>query len=525
MADKFYTPKEATTPTANTDPSLVQRQQALATEDAQRRIRRDLESLKSSIVSTDDAYAPVRHTVFTAPHSAGNPSCFVASGAGVNISGLSASDPLGLTWSNGWGTPANYRSLIEADPSTAWVGLTLYATPSCYIENDGNGVLTYGHSVYPPCYGKSFSGVDCGAFLALFEGADGATTFTDSYGTVWTLANGAKLKNTTKKYNATTSLYCDGTDDYAEAPAPDFSGKWTLEGWICPTDSTRASAQVVLYSNLAFYGISLQITTAGKLALYVSSNGSSWNIANGLTGSTVLTDNAWAHIAVVFNGATYKVYLNGTCETGCTATSSTSCTQPRMIRLGVSADGTSNDFYGYFEGIRFSPNARYNTNFTAPGAAFATEEQHWFDTIGKVMKKGTPASWAKTYRLFVCEAETDSSAVTSVTSYQINGEYDSGWYAVAVANNYSLAHKIGVSMDKNTIIMSYSKGGAGYESIPFLSRYMDAGGNNYGWWDRDTTVMQRTRLNFRFGNQGYLVTYMGANQTAGYARTIIKRGF
>lgn len=60
---------------------------------------------------------------------------------------------------------------------------------------------------------------------------------------------------------------------------------------------------------------------------------------------------------------------------------------------------------------------------TAP-AAPATD-QHWFDMSVFTMKRWTGAAWSIVQRVFVGEAATGTSTVTSVTTYALNGRYRS----------------------------------------------------------------------------------------------------
>ncbi len=80
----------------------------------------------------------------------------------------------------------------------------------------------------------------------------------------------------------------------------------------------------------------------------------------------------------------------------------------------------------------------------APGAP--ATDQHWFDQTSWQMKRWSGSAWVVVQRVFVGEAVTDASTVTSVATYALNGRYvsaDVTWPAAATA--VSLTTNIGVA--------------------------------------------------------------------------------
>jgi hypothetical protein len=79
-----------------------------------------------------------------------------------------------------------------------------------------------------------------------------------------------------------------------------------------------------------------------------------------------VTANTWTHIAVVRNGSTTTLYINGT-----SAVSNTNAIYNGSSKLGIGGrvDGA---FYatGYIDDFRITKYARYTANFTAPDQAF-----------------------------------------------------------------------------------------------------------------------------------------------------------
>ena len=78
-----------------------------------------------------------------------------------------------------------------------------------------------------------------------------------------------------------------------------------------------------------------------------------------------------------------------------------------------------------------------------------TNGQYWFDIVNMQMKLGNGTTWTVVNVVFVGEAVTGASTVTSVTSYALQGTYASVWGAVgetATNTAYSFTHNLGISM-------------------------------------------------------------------------------
>ena len=143
-------------------------------------------------------------------------------------------------------------------------------------------------------------------------------------------------------------------------------GNITAEVFVYPT--SFASLQTVLFLaggfGTGYAAIRLDINTSGQPVLNVSTSGSAWAIT--ITSATALTINTWSHLAVVRNGGSFTLYLNGTSVgTSTSVTNTTAIFGGAFSYLGVPAVGTG--FYsGYMYGVRVSYGARYTANFTPP---------------------------------------------------------------------------------------------------------------------------------------------------------------
>ena len=142
---------------------------------------------------------------------------------------------------------------------------------------------------------------------------------------------------------------------------------------------------------------------SGSVRLYMSDNGSSWNISGG-TSFGNYNVNSWNHIALVRNGNTLELMLNGT--RGNTVSFSGSVyayenngrqsTAPGSgnyylendLKVG-SIEGTTSLYTGYLNDVRISDNARYTgSSYTQPSAAFENDS----NTIQLVSFDGTNGS-------------------------------------------------------------------------------------------------------------------------------------
>ena len=169
----------------------------------------------------------------------------------------------------------------------------------------------------------------------------------------------------------TGSMKFNGTTDYLTAPtSPQFAfstGNWTIEGWVYPSSVTALQSLIDTRATAtSTTGVLVSITALGFISVTV-------NNAILFTSSTAMTLSTWVHVAVVQNGTTITLYLNGTKPTTGSGTSSTSLTD-QYLRLGASAGTAANFYNGYLDDVRITKGvARYTANFTPPTAAFPNQ--------------------------------------------------------------------------------------------------------------------------------------------------------
>jgi len=191
-----------------------------------------------------------------------------------------------------------------------------------------------------------------------------------------TLYGTAKLSTGQAKFGG-TSLLLDGNSDYAELTDTDVgnfgTGNFTIECWFRSDqfDSLRtlASKYTTVDGKRSWR---LVFQSSSKLQLDITPDGGGGNIQNLETAAT-FNANTWYHLAVVRNGATISIYINGTADSNTlNYGTATVFTSPTSVLIGAQSNSSGTRYYfdGYIDDFRISNFARYTSNFTAPAEAF-----------------------------------------------------------------------------------------------------------------------------------------------------------
>jgi len=183
----------------------------------------------------------------------------------------------------------------------------------------------------------------------------------------------AQISTTQSKFGG-SSIYLDGNGDRLIEPAsPNLalgSGDFTIECWLRRSSASSAQAAILQMSAGAdSYSLLFGYTSGASLVIYISSNGSSWDIASAQTLGTVQND-TWVHYALTRYGSTFRAFQDGVQQS--TWTSSASIYQAtNQCSIGY-AQGT-HQLAGYIDDLRITKGiARYTSNFTPPTTAFLT---------------------------------------------------------------------------------------------------------------------------------------------------------
>jgi hypothetical protein len=170
------------------------------------------------------------------------------------------------------------------------------------------------------------------------------------------------------------SMYFNGSSDYVSIPKntalePATSGAWTIECFFYTTSTS--------YQEIWTYGNST-ISAGSDLGTYISFSGSGTATGGFYSGGTgvvvqggTVTLNQWNHQALVSNGTTMTLYLNGISVGTPLTITGTSINTPSSAtgRIGQYNSGAAQYFNGYISNFRFvKGTAVYTGAFTPPTA-------------------------------------------------------------------------------------------------------------------------------------------------------------
>lgn len=173
------------------------------------------------------------------------------------------------------------------------------------------------------------------------------------------------------------SMYFDGSGDYLLTP---YSGNtifgsanFTFEAWIYPT-TTSSTCTVAALNNTtsggAYCAVRIDYTGSTQSAsMLISNAANSWQIISG-TSSNVVRANSWSHIAVVRNGSSFTLYVNGVSSaTGTYSGSINSYGAGDYIGAVWNGSAIEQPFFGYISNLRLvKGTAVYTSAFTPPTA-------------------------------------------------------------------------------------------------------------------------------------------------------------
>lgn len=472
--------------------------------------------VQGELVSGRNVNVPVRQTVLSGALSSGVPAA-LTTGSGL-LPGLDAfPTPLVITFANGFSATGavDTVSVLSADAATIGSAVPANNLTFLHATRTDDTSVAWGQALVPPQYGETFDRTQ--NVLLHFEGADAATTTTDDFGNTWTFAGNAQIDNAQFKFGS-TSLLLDGTGDYVETTNFTSYGQdgWTLEGWVrwgtLPADGTTQ----VFFSgtNGSGYGVFLGLANSvGTLTtrLYISSNGSSNDIANNSLGTkTTWSAGTWYHFAVTFDAVAgvYRLYVDGVQDNS--ASSALRVSAVTKLRLG--GHDALAQLNGWMDEVSFTRSCRYpnGTAFTPPVAPYtvASSPVHFFSVPDMKMYEVTAASASagndptltRRDRVFVGEATAGAASISSVRTYAYRGRYVNEVAMPTSTNGVNFSHNIGVvperSLARAVCITSDNGGLPGY-AYPYVQYNGTIPSPSHGITSRNTTNI--------VANTGFLV--------------------
>jgi hypothetical protein len=145
---------------------------------------------------------------------------------------------------------------------------------------------------------------------------------------------------------------------------------FTIELWFRQTSRSN-------YDGVFGYGTAATASVAGTMNLDIGGlqynfsigNGASYAVNENISGG-LPSLNAWHHLAVVRNGTSFRVYVDGVNRAMANGISYSIPAQPGPLLIGSQTDGTSTYFTGQITNFRVvNGTALYNGDFTPPNVA------------------------------------------------------------------------------------------------------------------------------------------------------------
>ena len=139
-----------------------------------------------------------------------------------------------------------------------------------------------------------------------------------------------------------------------------------------PTSSVINAASIWSQDSAAqkFAPVNFAIGNNGKLRLWASSNGTSWDLFNDVKGTNAIGLAAWHHIALTRQGSTFRFFIDGVLDSTFSATGALIAVADDVTVGRFQNEATT--FGGYIDDLRVTNGAAWYTGaFTPPSAPFA----------------------------------------------------------------------------------------------------------------------------------------------------------
>jgi hypothetical protein len=168
-------------------------------------------------------------------------------------------------------------------------------------------------------------------------------------------------------------------------------------------------------------------------------------------------------------------------------------------------------------------------NYAIIAPSTPSTDQHWFDLNAFYMKRWNGSAWEIKQRVFVGECVTGASSVTSVITYGLRGQYDSGEFNITINTLYTKTPNLGLPPG-DVEIDGYIQSSGQYRKINNIGRASDAGNTGQQGgdvvWQEDNVIKLKTNVNRIHPSYGLAAdTQYPNNATSGTARLFAKRRF
>ena len=194
-----------------------------------------------------------------------------------------------------------------------------------------------------------------------------------------------KCSSTQTKYRS-TAIYTDGTGDTLQfgEQNPQTVLDWgiggqpfTVEWWqydTMPTSTNHTVGPCIGGASATWSGSNghqwLNIFDSNNFYFQWWGTNNAVNSVNVAASTMNFIQNQWQHIAAVYNGSTYKIYIDGTEQFSTTITNTFKANTGQRFGILGSINGGAYITAAYYDDLRVTKGlARYTANFTPPTAA------------------------------------------------------------------------------------------------------------------------------------------------------------
>ena len=286
-----------------------------------------------------------------------------------------------------------------------------------------------------------------------------------------TSQNAATITNNNVTLNTGTKQFGAGSMQFTPANSSLFTtptnanyafgtGNFTMEYWVYP--STAQYCKILTNTN-ANYGAGKWSTGLAYLG------GATNNAANAIifsayslggsmalqTANNTITNGVWSHVAVVRNGNTLTIYINGVSQASSTTATGDLNNGATTDTMYIGSDRGDPYFNGYLDDIRITKGvARYTSNFVIPASAFPDYNQ----TFSRVTDPYFPN-------------------VTLLLHGNASPFVDSSAYGATITNTLSVGY--------NTSTFKFGSGSMQFDTTNYLTTPSSL---NYGFGTGDFTI-------------------------------------
>ncbi len=244
----------------------------------------------------------------------------------------------------------NTKTAVTNFNKGAWK-TNLYVVP-----NTSNGDTDYlGTGVTGSWSVQNATNSSCGSSATFSSNSDPDAIFTADPGTYtlrWTLTNGCYDEITVKIVDC-KSVDFDGINDYVSFKDNyNLNGNFSIETWVKPNSVNNYRtifSRKDAYDNTKGYDLSI-IDAKVKFNWY---NNSGINTLS--TGPYSIGTDRWYHLAVTFDGTTYKLYVDGlelATKNGTAPATTASTVEALLGAMDKSTANPTNNFHGWIDEVK-----------------------------------------------------------------------------------------------------------------------------------------------------------------------------